>query len=287
MRRMRLLAPILAVTVAGLGSPGTATTAATTTVLVGAGDIADCNAAGDEATAILLDRLPGTVFTVGDNAYQSGTAGEFASCYEPTWGRHPHPTRPSPGNHDYKTPGASGYYDYFGKRAGPERRGYYAYNAGAWRVYSLNSEVMTDTQVEWLKADLAAHPNSCSLAYWHRPRYSSGRHGNYYGAKRFWGPLYRAGVEVVVNGHDHNYERFAPMRPDGSRYWRGIQQFVVGTGGTALRPFADIKPNSLVRQSSAHGVLELELRDGDYSWHFISVDGSFTDSGTRRCRGRN
>jgi acid phosphatase type 7 len=254
-------------------------------VLVGAGDIGACAWTADSSTARLLDTIPGTVFTTGDNAYPSGTTDDFRECYAPTWGRHRNRTRPSPGNHDYGTAAAAGYFDYFGSRAGAQGRGYYAYNVGSWRVYSLNSERLTDKQLTWLKADLAKHPARCSMAYWHRPRFSSGQHGNDAAMAELWTPLYRAGVELVVNGHDHNYERFALMRPDGSRYGKGIQQFVVGTGGAGLRPFAEIKPHSLVRQSHVHGVLKLSLRVGEYSWRFVDVDGSFSDTGTKPCHG--
>ena len=255
-------------------------------ILVGAGDIAGCTWATDSRTAKLLDAIPGTVFTTGDNAYPSGTTDQFSGCYEPTWGRHRYRTRPSPGNHDYGTRAAEGYFRYFGSRAGRSGRGYYAYNAGSWRIYSLNSERLTDAQLAWLKADLAEHPVRCSLAYWHRPRFSSGQHGGFPAVSELWRPLYGAGVEIVINGHDHNYERFELMRPDGSRYWKGIQQFVVGTGGARLRALDDIHAHSLVRQSHAHGVLKLTLNEGEYSWRFVSVDGTFGDAGTKPCHGK-
>ena len=165
-------------------------------------------------------------------------------------------------------------------------RGYFAYTRGSWRIYSLNSERLGDAQLEWLRADLAAHPSRCSMAYWHRPLRSSGTHGDVLPVKQLWRPLYAAGVELVVNGHDHSYERFAPMRPGGISDASGIREFVVGTGGTALRPFKTIKPNSQARQSSIHGVLKLFLADGSYSWRFISVNGSYTDRGSTPCHGR-
>ncbi len=255
-------------------------------VLVGAGDIGDCRSQGDERTGQLLGSIGGTVFTTGDNAYTSGTPTEFAECYDPTWGPYRWRTRPSPGNHEYETADAAGYFGYFGAEAGPDGRGYYAYTRGSWRIYSLNSERLGEAQLEWLRADLAAHPSHCSLAYWHRPLRSSGPHGDYLPAKRLWRPLYAAGVELVVNGHDHSYERFAPMRPGGINDANGVREFVVGTGGTALRPFKAIKPNSQARQSSVHGVLKLFLADGSYSWRFISVNGSYTDRGSTPCHGR-
>ena len=245
-----------------------------------------CGSQRDAATARLLDGIGGTVFTTGDNAYPDGTPQQFSRCYDPTWGRHRQRTRPSPGNHDYHTPEAAGYFGYFGSRAGPDDRGYYAYDRGAWRIYSLNSEVLSDAQLSWLRADLEAHPRRCSLAYWHRPLFSSGFHGNAPSMRALWRPLYAAGMELVVNGHDHDYERFAPMRPSGVRSSRGIREYVVGTGGAHLRPFERIKDHSVVRKARVHGVLRLRLRDGAYAWQFVSVDGSFTDTGAADCHGR-
>lgn len=267
-------------TLASLASPAPPAAGA---VLVGAGDIARCDSTRDQATARLIDGMVGTVFTTGDNAYPSGTAQQFADCYDPAWGGFRGRTRPSPGNHDYATAGASGYFGYFGPRAGPDARGYYAYDLGSWRVYSLNSEQISDAQLAWLEADLADNPSRCSLAYWHRPRFSSGYHGNDPDVQPFWKALYAAGVEVILNGHDHDYERFAPQRPNGERHWLGIREFVVGTGGTGLRAFSEIKPHSLARQTSVHGVLKLRLGDGEYRWRFVSVDGSWTDTGSARC----
>lgn len=260
--------------------------AAADRVLVGAGDIGICDSRGDAATARLLDRIGGTVFTTGDHAYPTGTRRQFRTCYHPDWGRHLARTRPSPGNHDYRTAGAAGYFGYFGHRAGPGTRGYYAYNRGRWRIYSLNSQVLHNGQLTWLRADLAAHPSRCSLAYWHEPRFSSGRHGGNRAMRELWRPLYFAGVDVVVNGHDHNYERFAPQRPDGSRYRKGIREFVVGTGGAELRGFADVEANSVARVAGRRGVLKLTLRDASYAWRFITVGGAVLDSGSARCHGR-
>ena len=268
------------------GSPAGAPAGAQAVTLVGAGDIARCESRRDEATARLLDAIGGTVFTTGDNAYPDGSASHFASCYGPSWGRHRDRTRPSPGNHDYHTAEAAGYFGYFGTRAGPNDRGWYAYRRGTWRIYSLNSEVLSDAQLAWLRADLAAHTPHCSLAYWHRPLFSSGRHGGFGDARRLWRPLYRAGVELVINGHDHDYERFAGMRPDGSRSWRGIREFVVGTGGAKLRSFGAIEPHSVERNATSHGVLKLRLKDGAYAWRFVSVGGRYSDTGSARCHGR-
>jgi hypothetical protein len=275
---------LLAAVLSGLAPPAAGRVAGA--VLVGAGDIARCSSDRDEATAALVRDIRGTVFTTGDNAYPDGSARQFRRCYDPSWGSFLRRTRPSPGNHDYHTPGASGYFGYFGDRAGPGTRGFYVYARGSWRIYSLNSERITRRQLEWLEADLAAHPSRCSMAYFHHPRFSSGYHGNDRRVRGFWARLYDAGVELVVNGHDHDYERFAPMRPNGTRHWKGIREFVVGTGGTALRPFAEVQPHSVARQADVHGVLKLRLGDNGYRWRFLSVDGSWTDAGSARCHGR-
>ena len=261
-------------------------------VLVGAGDIARCSSSGDEATARLLDGIAGTVYTTGDNAYGSGTPTEFADCYHPSWGRHKARTRPTPGNHEYNTSSASGYFDYFGVAAGARSEGYYAYDLGRWRVYALNSmceEVggcgSTSPMLTWLKKDLAANPKACTLAYFHHPLFSSGVHGNQAKMRPTWRALYAANAEVVLNGHDHSYERFAPQRPDGTRDGkRGIREFVVGTGGGSHYAFGTIKANSQARNATTYGVLKLTLHPDSYDWQFVPEAGkSFTDSGTTGC----
>src|SRR5688572_15383634 len=260
-------------------------------VFVGAGDISNCGSNNnDEATAKLLDGITGTIFTLGDNAYPDGTAAQFADCYAPTWGRHKNRTRPSPGNHEYHTAGASGYYEYFGASAGDPGKGYYSYNLGAWHIISLNSEVdyaASSAQVQWLRADLAANSAVCTLAYWHRPRFSSGTHGNSSRAQAFWNALYEYGADVVLNGHDHTYERFAPQNPNGQADPnRGIREFIVGTGGAGLYPFPSIQPNSEIRNNTAFGVLKLTLHATSYDWQFVPVAGqTFTDSGIGNCVG--
>ncbi|HEX9837786.1 MAG TPA: metallophosphoesterase, partial [Anaerolineales bacterium] len=222
-------------------------------VFVGAGDIANCNRSEDEATAKLLDNITGTVFTVGDNAYPDGTLTQFNNCYAPTWGRHKSRTKPSPGNHDYHVSGAAGYFDYFGAAAGDRSKGYYSYNLGAWHIISLNSEISQSAgsaQEQWLRADLAANPKTCTLAYWHKPRFSSGQHGNIAGSQALWQALYDHGADVVLNGHDHTYERFAPQNPNGQADSKGIREFVVGTGGAGLYSFTSNQPNSQVRNNT-------------------------------------
>jgi hypothetical protein len=222
-------------------------------VFVGAGDIANCGRTEDEATAKLLDNITGTVFTLGDNVYPDGTLTLFNDCYAPTWGRHKSRTKPVPGNHDYHVSGAAGYFDYFGAAAGDRSKGYYSYNLGAWHIIALNSEIAPisgSAQEQWLKADLAADQSMCTLAYWHKPRFSSGQHGNIAASQPLWQALYNDGADVVLNGHDHTYERFAPQNPNAQADPKGIREFVVGTGGAGLYPFPNIQPNSEVRNNT-------------------------------------
>ena len=256
--------------------------------LVGAGDIASCTSTNDQATAALLDTIPGIVFTAGDNAYQNGTAQEYTSCYGPTWGRHRARTRPTPGTHDYHTPGAYPYYSYFGRNAGDSGKGYYSYDVGAWHVVAINniiSHAAGSPQERWLRADLAAHPTQCTLAYWAFPRFSSGVHGNDTTLKAIWQALYDFDGDVVISGHDHIYERFAPQAPDGTRdATRGIRELIVGTGGADLTSVVNVQPNSEVRISGTFGVLRLILQPTSYSWRFIAArGGTATDSGSANC----
>ena len=257
-------------------------------VLVAVGDIAWCGGRDDEATARLVDRIRGTIATLGDNVYPDGTAEEFASCYEPSWGRHKHRTRPSPGNHDYHTPAARGYFGYFGRRAGPTSRGYYSYDLGSWHVISLNSELeggARSVQERWLRADLARNRARCTLAYWHRPRFSSGSHGSDGSVRPFWDALYQARADVVLSGHDHNYQRFARQRPDGTLdRRRGLRQFIVGTGGRSLYGFGRPIAHTERYNTETYGVLKLTLRRAGYAWRFVSVPGKrFTDAGSAPC----
>ena len=262
--------------------------------LSGAGDIAWCSNNGDEATAKLLDTLPGRVFTAGDNVYQEGTASEWANCYDPTWGRHKARTRPSPGNHDYSTNGAAPYYAYFGSLAGPTGRGYYSYTLGSWHVISLNSNVSMaagSAQYTWLQNDLAASTALCTLAYWHHPLFASGTQvGGSTHSKQVWNLLYAAGADVIVAGHEHNYERFAPQTPGGvANATYGLREFVVGTGGKTLsnKVRSPRLPNSQVFNGTTGGVLVLRLGEGGYRWTFVPVAGrSFTDAGSTACHGK-
>jgi acid phosphatase type 7 len=284
-------------------------------VLIAAGDIAACDSEGDEATAALLDQIAGTIATLGDHVYPSGTAEEFADCYAPSWGRHKDRTRPAPGNHDYKTPDAAGYFGYFGEAAGDPARGYYSYELGEWHIIVLNTNCAevggcepNSPQEQWLRDDLAAHPAACTLVYGHHPRFSSGiGHDEelVYGEPRmvawdaggtvrlvhldetgpFWVALYAAGADVILAGHEHNYERFALQDPQGNRDpARGIRQFVVGTGGANSHGFGQVDPNSEVRSDNVFGVLTLTLRPGGYDWAFVPAAGSdFRDVGSDQC----
>src|SRR5947209_4320879 len=249
---------------------GRVTVAVEPAVLLGAGDIASCASDGDEATAALLDTLPGVVFTAGDNAYPGGSASDYSGCYNPSWGRHKPRTRPAPGNHEYHTAGAAAYYGYFGALAGDSGKGYYSYTVGTWHIISLNSNSLMapgSHQEQWLGADLAAHPARCTLAYWHHPRFSSGEHGPTTEMSDIWQLLYDRGAEVVLSGHDHEYERFAPQdglgNPDAAR---GVRQFVVGTGGGELRQIVARARNSEFVRTSTYGVIRLELYSDRYAW---------------------
>lgn len=262
--------------------------AAAAPVLLVTGDIDGCNEGED--TAELVTKIPGPVATVGDNAYPGGTAEDFARCYDPTWGKLKDRTRPVPGNHDYDVSKARPYYEYFGAAAGDPATGWYSYDLGTWHVVALNSNcdaVDCEAQTKWLESDLAAHPTPCIAAYWHHPRFTSGTSGGDSAVGDFWKVLYAHGASLVLSGHDHDYERFAPQDPSGKADRpRGIRQFVVGTGGAALGSIGRVAPNSEVRNNRAYGVLELTLRPHGYDWRFLATDGDdFTDSGSDTCRG--
>ena len=258
------------------------------TVLTGAGDIADCTKTGDSLTANLLDTIPGIVFAAGDNAYPNGTSAQYTNCYGPTWGRHKARTKPVPGNHDYLTPGASGYFGYFGAAAGDPTKGYYSYELGDWHVVALNSNIATSVgspQEQWLRADLAASTKRCTVAYWHHPLFSSGNEGPHISTKPLWQALYEAGADVVIVGHDHDYERFAPQTADGvADSLHGIREFVAGTGGGGLFVVYPPTPNSEVLDNNTLGVLRLGLHADGYDWKFLPEEGkTFTDAGSGRC----
>lgn len=257
--------------------------------IVAAGDIA-CESepcASQEQTAQLIDDLdPTAVLTLGDNQYPDGELSDFQASYDPTWGRFLERTRPSPGNHDYHTDGADGYFQYFGRRAHRKAGGYYSFNIGAWHVLALNSgDGISDEQVQWVSNDLSDDDHLCELAYWHHPRWSSGEnHGSNDSIGPLWEALYAAGVDVVLNGHEHNYERFAPLNPSGQRDPEtGIREFVAGTGGKSLYPLGDGINGSQKRIDSSFGVLSMTLRLKRYEWAFVATDGSTLDSGSKRC----
>lgn len=274
----------------GTSRPGSATSQ----VLVGAGDIAQCSAEGKDLTAALLDGIPGTVFTLGDNAYFDGSRENFAECYDPSWGRHLDRTRPAVGGHDYMTENGAPYFEYFGDAAGPDGKGYYSYELGGWTVLVLNTicdqvEGGCDPgapELAWLDAQLASS-GQCTLAYMHHPWFSSGRHGPDDRAEPFFEALYAGGVELVMGGNDHSYERFAPQDPDGEPDpATGLRQFVVGTGGGRLYEWGEVLRNSEFRFNEDWGVLKLTLDAASYDWQFITTDGSVVDSGTGQCHGR-
>jgi acid phosphatase type 7 len=258
-------------------------------VIAGAGDIAS-SGVGAEKTAKLLDEInPDVVYTTGDNAYPKGAATDYAGFYEPTWGRFKAKTLPTPGNHDYMQSGAGPYFDYFGARAGERGSGYYAYSLGSWRLYALNSNIPMEAgspQEAWLRTDLAANRRDCVLAYWHHPRFSAGNYGDDAQSEAVWRALYEANAELVLTGHDHNYQRYVPMGPDGAvEPDRGIREIVVGTGGSGhygLADRADAKRE--VADDQTFCVLKVRLLQHGYQWQFVPEAGmTFTDSGSGVC----
>lgn len=261
--------------------------------LVGAGDISICGQDGDDLTAHILDRIPGTVFTAGDNSNEEGTLSQYESCFGPSWGRHLDRLYPSPGNHDYVTDSGKDYFSYFGERAGEPGRDFYAYRLGNWLVLSLDGNCETigcganSAQVKWLEQTLGDNETRCTLAYWHQPRWSSGTTQGNGSVSILWKTLYRNGVDVVINGDDHIYERFAPMDGEGHRDdERGMREFIVGTGGAYYGGFGEeIHSASEVRRSGIFGVLLLTLFPARYQWEFIPVEGQvFSDRGGDICR---
>ncbi|HEX8670550.1 MAG TPA: metallophosphoesterase [Longimicrobium sp.] len=256
--------------------------------LLAAGDIASCWWRSDEATARILDRMDGVVAVLGDAVYQSGTASQFADCYAPTWGRHLDRTRPALGNHERRTDKGGPYFRYFGARAGKPGEGWYSYDHDGWHVVVLNSEAEIDAgspQLRWLAADLRAHPSRCTMAYMHRPRFSSGKHGGSSRVFDAWRVLYAGGVDVVLAGHDHIYERFDPLTPNGELdRERGIVSFVVGTGGAPLYGRSHNERYSRAVSNDVHGVLAFRFRPDGYAWEFVPVAGDrFHDRGEARC----
>jgi calcineurin-like phosphoesterase family protein len=253
----------------------------------------------DEETAALVTSIaPDAAILAGDIQYESGTYSDFNAFYDVTWGVHKAITWPAPGNHEYQTSGASGYFDYYNGvgvqtgRAGTRGKGYYSFNLGAWHIIALNSNCGSiggcgagSLQETWLRADLAANPVACTLAFWHHPLFSSGEHGNNSVMQALWQALYDHGADVVIAGHDHDYERFAPQTAAGiADAARGIRSFVVGTGGKENRPFSVVRANSELRNSNSLGLLRLTLHAASYDWQFMPIPGhTLNDAGSSSC----
>jgi acid phosphatase type 7 len=241
------------------------------------------------------------VFALGDTQYDCGSLAEFQASFAPSWGRVKSLIRPAIGNHEYHSssaygdPGctgdASGYFDYFGTAAGPRGRGYYSFDIGSWHVISLSSECYAisgcgagSPEEQWLRSDLAANPATCTLAFLHKPRWSSGKSGSTAELDTLWRVLAGARVDVVLSGHDHHYERFAPLDGDGTPTATGVREFVVGTGGKEHYDVVTPIANSVVHDTDAFGVLTLALRPGSYEWSFVpEASARFTDRGTATC----
>lgn len=255
-------------------------------VILAAGDIAGCpDWYKDEVTARMLADMPGTILPLGDLVYQDGTRFQFRNCYDPSWGRLLSRSRPAPGNHEYRTDEAGPYYEYFGERAGPAGKGYYTYTLGSWRIYSLNSERNIAAQTTWLRKQLSDNPSKCVLAYWHKPLYTSGPVVPTPEVRPLFNELWKARAEVVLNGHNHSYERFDPQDADGNYRAQGVRQFVIGTGGAQLEPPTGPRAkNSRLLHVAGWGVLQMTLRTDGYSWKFVPVPGSpNAESGSAKC----
>lgn len=286
---------------------GSVDVSATNPVIIAAGDIGDCGRTSDNHTGDLLDAIEGIVMPLGDNAYENGTPTEFDNCFDPAWGRQKARMRPVAGNHDYYNPGptknADGYFGYFGTSAGDPSKGYYDFTLGSWLVIVLNTGTESgdfiaagSPQEQWLRAELASHSQQCTLALMHHPQFSTvtGRPFVRTETTPLWQALYDYGADLVLNGHDHTYQRYKPMRPDGTADAAlGIRQITVGTGGgEGLYGFGSTSPNLEVRsgngENATFGVLKLTLKSGGYDWQFIPAagEGSFTDSGSASCHGR-
>jgi 3',5'-cyclic AMP phosphodiesterase CpdA len=273
----------------GGGGGGVIPPANPNATILAAGDIGECGF-GATQTGKLLDTLSGTLLALGDLAYMQGSAANFRDCYDPAWGRHIDRTKPVPGNHEYETDrSASGYYDYFGELAGPRGQGYYAFTAGSWHIIALNSEIPGtpgSPQLQWLRNELANNRTVCTLAYWHRPVFSSGPNGNNDKPSdspiNFWRTLHEFDADVVLNGHDHMYEQFDPQDADGKASLTGIRELIAGTGGAHSYIPGQPKPNSKVRLST-YGILRMHLTANAYQWEFLSVNNAVLDSGNGTC----
>jgi 3',5'-cyclic AMP phosphodiesterase CpdA len=274
--------------------------------MIGVGDIASCSQRLGVETAILVDsilradslaKVQAAVFTLGDNVYSSGTTEQFEKCFTPAWGdpkrRIMKSLHPTPGNHEYYTPNADPYYKYFGPAAGVVGKGYYSYDVAKWHIVVVNSELFVNSifsdsarkeQLDWVTQDLKEHKALCTIAYWHHPRFSSGWHGNDARFNALWQILYNDGVDLVLNGHDHDYERFAPVNPAGILdSTKGIAEIVAGTGGEDLRGFNAIVPNSVFRIEGRVGVLLLTLGDKEWRSAWVEVGGRVWDQAGGKC----
>lgn len=249
------------------------------------GDIGWCGTTATGATAQLVDRLSGLLLLVGDIAYPNGSPADFQNCFHPTWGHFRDRWYATPGNHDYLTPNAAGYFNYFGDAAGSDRTGYYAMLVGDWQVLMLNSNIPAQRnteQYEFVRREIDLQRRPCTLAVWHHPLFTSAQNGSNPSMRDLYNLLDAGGADVVVNGHDHVYERFARQSADGRPADRGIREFVAGTGGAELYRFTTVAPNSEVRIAQ-FGVLRLVLQPTSYRWEFVGVQGGLADSGNEPC----
>jgi len=261
-------------------------------IVVAAGDISAPEFTGQQLTATLVEQQrPAAVLVLGDSQYPDGALADYQRAYEPTWGRFKALTYPVPGNHEYKSGGA-GYFAYFGARAGDPKKGYYSFDLGEWHLVALNTnhdclDLPCDAESEqlaWLEADLAASTKKCTLAYWHHPRWNSGSHGDFPRAAPIWKVLQAHGVELVLNGHEHFYERVGPADQAGAPSADGLVQLTVGTGGIGFSPFGTQTQASVVRRNDTLGVVRLKLSAGAWESDFLGVPGStFVDHASGRC----
>jgi acid phosphatase type 7 len=304
-----MVALVLAIAVAAAATA--APTPSHDPVIAAAGDIAcdprhrlgpdiEAMLGGCEAAAtyaLIAAKKPVAVLVLGDAQYEDGALEAFQQSYAKTWGQSKPITHPTPGNHEYySSPTADGYFTYFGAAAGDRAKGYYSYDLGTWHMIALNGNCSFvggcgagSKQETWLKADLAGHPKACTLAYWHQPRFSSGAHHSDPTYADLWRDLYAARADVVLGGHDHDYERFGPQTPSGDADPSGgIREFVVGTGGRSHSIFLKIEKNSESRAGGTFGVLFLTLHPSGYEWRFTPIAGFlFSDSGSATCHGRH
>lgn len=263
-------------------------------IVVAAGDISEPTLGAQQLTATLVEQQhPAAVLVLGDAQYPQGRLEDFQQNYGPTWGRFKDRTWPVPGNHEYWGSEAAGYFGYFGARAGEPGKGYYSFDLGDWHLVALNTNHNCEhvsceaesEQLAWLEADLARSTKQCTLAYWHHPRFNSGQHGDFTRARPIWQLLLKHQVELVLNGHEHFYERLGPVDEKGQPADAGVVQLTVGTGGAGFSQFERVHPASVVRRNDTFGVLRLRLGRDDWETDFVGVPGStFVDHASGRCR---